>query len=150
MMKVAFVCLGNICRSPMAEFIFKDLIKKRGVFDIKVTSFATSGCEVGNPIYPPAKNTLLSHGLMCEHIAQQITLKDIESNDYILVMDSENLKSIYRLTGGKCKDKIFKLLSFSGMEKDVADPWYTNDFETAYQDILKGCTDFLNYITNNK
>lgn len=147
MISVAFVCLGNICRSPMAELIFKNLIEERGLDDkFCVTSFGTSDEEEGNPIYPPAKHTLLMHGVAGNHRARQLTLKDVINNDYILVMDSGNLFDVLRLTGGKFGEKVFKLCSFTANPRDVADPWYTRDFEKAYADIADGCTCFLNFV----
>lgn len=151
MITVSFVCLGNICRSPMAELIFKHVMKERGLehsFDIK--SFGTSNEEEGNPIYPPAKRALRAHGIEGEHIARQICLKDVIDSDYILVMTSSNLMDILRLTGGEFGNKIFKLCSFTSAPRDVADPWYTGDFERAFVDIYDGINCFLEYILKEK
>ena len=151
MICVAFVCLGNICRSPMAELMFKKMVSERGYGgEFCVSSYGTSDCEEGNPIYPPAYRTLLSHGTEGEHRARQITLKDIKNCDYVLVMDSGNLFDILRLTGGGYSDKVFKLCSFTDCPRDVADPWYTRDFERAYEDILDGLEGFLSYIVKEK
>lgn len=151
MINVAFVCLGNICRSPMGELIFKNLISERGLeASFCVTSFGTSDCEEGSPIYPPAKKTLIMHGIPGNHVARQISLKDIKNNDYILVMDSSNLMDLLRLTCGEYGGKIFKLCSFTPDPRDVADPWYTRDFEKAYNDILDGCECFLDYLIKEK
>lgn len=147
MISVAFVCLGNICRSPMAELIFKKIAEERGLaLSFNITSFATSEYEVGSGIYPPAKRTLEKHGVSGTHVARQITLKDVINNDYILVMDSDNLMSLLRLTGGSFGEKVFKLCSFTSRPRDIADPWYTRDFETAYQDIAEGCEGFLDFL----
>lgn len=151
MINVAFVCLGNICRSPMAELIFKNLIKERELdLSFRVTSFGTSDCEEGNSIYPPAKRMLIKHGIPGSHIAKQISLKDVKNNDYILVMDSSNLLDLLRLTGGEYGTKIFKLCSFTSNPRDVADPWYTRDFDTAFADIEDGCKCFLEYLLKEK
>lgn len=151
MLNVAFVCLGNICRSPMAELIFKKLIKERKLnAGFRVSSFGTSDCEEGNSVYPPAKKTLEAHGVEGNHIARQISLKDIKNNDYILVMDSGNLLDLLNLTGGKYGEKIFKLMSFTPNPADVADPWYTRNFEKAYADIAEGCNCFLGYLLKEK
>lgn len=151
MIKVVFVCLGNICRSPMAELIFKDIIKKRKLENsFRVSSSGTSDCEEGNPIYPPAARTLALHGIEGSHIARQITLKDIINNDYILVMDSDNLLGILNLTSGKFGEKIFKLASFTSRPHDIADPWYTRDFEKSFNDIEEGCNAFLEYLLKNR
>ena len=102
MINVAFVCLGNICRSPMAELIFTQMVKERGLsLSFRISSYGTSDCEEGNPVYPPAKKTLTAHGIEGGHIAKQISLKEVINNDYILVMDSSNLWDMLRLTGGK-------------------------------------------------
>ena len=147
MIAVNFVCLGNICRSPMAELIFKKMVARRGIADkFSVTSSGTSDCEEGNPVYPPARRTLAEHGVEGAHIARQLTLRDIINSDYILVMDSENLMDVLRLTGGKFGEKIFKLCSFTDRPRDVADPWYTRDFERTYTDITDGCEKFLEYL----
>ncbi|MDE5722473.1 MAG: low molecular weight phosphotyrosine protein phosphatase [Clostridia bacterium] len=151
MINVAFVCLGNICRSPMAELVFKDMVKQRGLeLSFCVTSFGTSGCEEGSQIYPPAKRTLIMHGIAGNHVAKQITLKDIINNDYIIVMDSSNLLDLLRLTGGGFGDKIYKLCSFTDRPRDVADPWYTRDFEKAFSDISDGCRAFLEFLLKEK
>lgn len=151
MLNVAFVCLGNICRSPMAELIFKKILNEKNLAkNFNVSSFATSCCEVGNVIYPPAKRTLEKHAVEGTHVSRQLTLNDVKNNDYILVMDSENLRDVLNLTNGKYAEKIFKLLSFADRPDDVADPWYTRDFEKTYQDIVKGCHGFLNYVLNEK
>lgn len=151
MINVAFVCLGNICRSPMAELIFKDMVKKRGIENsFNISSYGTSDYEVGNPVYYPAQKVLKAHGIEGEHIARQISLKDVINSDYILVMDSGNLLDILRLTSGGYGEKIFKLCSFTPHPRDVADPWYTRDFEKAYADIYDGCLHFLEYILSEK
>ncbi len=151
MINVAFVCLGNICRSPMAELIFTGMVKERGLASsFRITSFGTSDCEEGNPVYAPAKKTLIMHGVPGNHIAKQISLKDVINNDYILVMDSSNLLDLLRLTGGKFGEKIKKLRSFTSDPHDVADPWYTRDFEKAFADIYEGCECFLDYLLKEK
>ena len=147
MISVNFVCLGNICRSPMAELILKKMVKERGLEgSFQIVSSGTSDWEVGNPIYLPAQKTLTSHGLEGSHTARQLTLKDVINSDYILVMDSENLLDVLRLTGGKFGEKIFKLCSFTDRPRDVADPWYSGNFDKAYADITRGCEGFLAYL----
>ena len=151
MINVAFVCLGNICRSPMAELIFKQLVNERGLsLSFNISSCGTSDCEEGNPIYYPAQKTLSAHNIAGSHTARQITYKDIKNNDYILVMDSSNLLDILRLTCGEYGEKIFKLCSFTSRPRDVADPWYTRDFEKAFADIYDGCKCSLDYILKEK
>lgn len=149
MINVTFVCLGNICRSPMAELIFKNMVKERGLeLSFVITSCGTSDCEEGNPIYEPARRTLAAHGISGSHVARQQTLRDVKNNDYILVMDSSNLMDVLRLTCGGYGEKIFKLCSFTARPRDVADPWYTRDFERAFADIYDGCKCFLDYIVS--
>lgn len=151
MINVAFVCLGNICRSPMGELIFKDMVRERGMeSSFNISSFGTSDCEEGNPVYPPAKRALIRHGIAGNHTARQLSLKDVINNDYILVMDSQNLADVLALTGGKFSDKILKLCSFTSRPRDIADPWYTLDFERAFSDIEDGCASFLDYLSVNR
>ncbi len=151
MINVAFVCLGNICRSPMAELIFKNMVEERGLnLSFRITSFGTSDEEEGNPIYPPAKRTLIMHGIPGNHVAKQITLRDVKNNDYLLVMDSSNLVNLLRMTCGEYGGKIYKLCSFTPNPRDVADPWYTRDFEKAFADIEEGCKCFLEYLLKEK
>lgn len=151
MINVTFVCLGNICRSPMAEFIFKDMVEKEGLASsFFVTSYGTSDYEEGNPIYPPAQKTLAAHGIFGKHTAHKISLRDVINNDYILVMDSENLSDILALTSGGYGEKVFKLCQFTSNPRDIADPWYTRDFEKAYADIADGCRGFLDYIKGER
>ncbi len=151
MINVAFVCLGNICRSPMAELIFKNMVKERELTSsFRITSYGTSSCEEGSPIYPPAKRTLIKHGIPGSHTAKQISLKDIINNDYIIAMDEGNLSDLLLLTGGAHSEKIFKLCSFTQRPRDVADPWYTLDFERAFCDIEDGCKAFLDFLLKEK
>lgn len=127
------------------------MVKERDLeLSFRITSFGTSSCEEGSPIYAPAKKTLIRHGIPGNHIAKQISLKDVINNDYILVMDGNNLFDVLRLTGGEYGEKIFKLCSFTKYPRDVADPWYTLDFEKAYADIEDGCRAFLEYILEEK
>ena len=151
-----FVCHGNICRSPMAEFIFKDMLKKQGRSgDFTVSSSATSTEEIirgiGNPVYPPAKAELAKHGISAEgKRAVQLKKSDYEAYDFIIGMDSYNIRNILRITGSDPENKISLLLDFwdSSDRKDIADPWYTGDFETTYRDVLRGCEALLDKISS--
>ncbi len=151
MISVNFVCLGNICRSPMAELIFKKLVEERGLSgSFEITSRGTSDYEEGNGIYPSAQKTLEKHGISGTHVSRQLIKKDVINSDYVLVMDSSNLMDVLRLTGGEYGEKIFKLCSFTSKPRDVADPWYTRDFEKAYSDITDGCACFLERVLNER
>lgn len=149
MRKIMFVCHGNICRSPMAEFMFKDLVKKEGrEEEFFIASSAVSTEEifkgVGNPIYPPAKAELLKHGISCEgKRAVLLTKEDGEKYDLFLCMDESNLRRAKSILGEQYAYKCQKLLSLAGESGDVADPWYTGDFTRTYQDILKGIKKLL-------
>ena len=134
MTKILFVCHGNICRSPMAEFVLKDMAAKAGVADkFKIDSRATSREELGNPVYPPARRELNSHGIRCDgHRVTQITRKDLEAYDYIYYMDSNNRRNLNRMFPD------FKgFLPF--LDRDVADPWYSGDFTQTWADVQEGC-----------
>ena len=152
MIKVLFVCHGNICRSPMAEFILKDMVARRGIADrFKIASAATSTEEiwngVGNPVYPPARAELAKHGISCEgKRAVQLKSSDYDEYDYLIGMDSMNIKNMERMTGHARGEKIHKLLEYAGSSADCKDPWYTNRFEETYRDIVTGCTAFLEYL----
>lgn len=148
MIKVLFICHGNICRSPMAEFIMKDLVKKAGLSDhIYIESAATSTEEIGNPVYPPAKRKLDSVGITCEgKTARQMRKDDYEKFDYLIGMDTANIRNMHRIIGDDKAGKISKLMSFAGKDKDVADPWYTRNFDITYDDILEGCIALLEHI----
>ena len=152
MTKIMFVCHGNICRSPMAEFVFKDLIKKRGLeAKYLVQSSATSTEEiwgdVGNPVYPPAREELEKHGIDCSgKRAVQVTRADYEKYDLLVVMDSNNVRNLLRIIGSDPDAKVHKLLSFAGRSDDVSDPWYSRDFTTCYNDVFEGCNALLNHL----
>ena len=145
-MRVLFVCHGNICRSPMAEFILKALVRSRGLEDLYyIESAAVSSEETGNPIYPPAKRCLSQHGVPFDtgKRARQVTPADYGRFDRIICMDASNLRLIRRIIPSDPEGKIHLLMSYTGTGRDVADPWYTGDFETTFQDLLAGCEAML-------
>lgn len=146
MTRVLFVCHGNICRSPMAEFVMKDLVKKAGLEGkFHIESAATSKEEIGNPVYPPARHKLAEHGIDCTgKTARQLTRADYDRYDLLVGMDRANLRNMDRLCGGDSDSKIHLLMEFAGRPKaEVADPWYTGDFEATWQDVLEGCRGIL-------
>ncbi len=149
MIKIMFVCHGNICRSPMAEFILKDLVKKQGKEnDFLIKSSATSTEEIwngiGNPVYPPAKAELGRHGISCEgKRAVQLSKDDYNQYDLFIGMDSANIRNMHRILGGDPEEKIRKLMDYTNRGGDVADPWYTRSFDVTYRDVLDGCTALL-------
>ena len=146
MIKVLFVCHGNICRSPMAEYVMKDLVRKAGLeSQFQITSAATSREEIGNPIYPPARRKLAEHGISCDgHAARQLTNRDYEDYDLLIGMDRANLRDMYRICGGDFADKMHLLLDYTDRPgQEVADPWYTDDFEATWWDVLEGCRGLL-------
>ena len=144
-MKLLFVCHGNICRSPMAEFVMLDLLKTAGLSDrVHVASAATSREELGNPVHPGTKRKLAENGISCKgKTARQMTRADYDAYDLLICMDSYNLRNMQRITGGDPENKMCKLLSFCGEDRDVADPWYTGDFDATWHDVMRGCTALL-------
>ena len=146
MTKILFICHGNICRSPMAEAIMKHLAAETGRSgEFEIASAAVSEEEWGNPIYPPAASVLHRHGIAYDgqRIARQMKASDYEKYDLIIAMDEANIRGIRRIAGGDPDDKIRLMLDYAGEHRNVADPWYTRDFETAYDDILTGCRALL-------
>jgi len=144
MFKIMFVCHGNICRSPMAEFIFKDMLKTSNMHDkIHVSSSATSTEEIGNSVYPPARRILFSHGISCDgKYSVQLKKSDYDKYDLFIGMDSANIRNMLRIFGSDPQNKIKKIMDYSD-GGDVADPWYTGDFETTYNDIYSSCQKLL-------
>ena len=149
MKKILFVCHGNICRSPMAEFVMKDLVRKAGLASqFYIESAATSREEIGNPVYPPARRKLAEHGISCDgHAARQLINADYENYDLLIGMDSANLKNMHRICGGDPDGKLHLLMDYTDCSHDVADPWYTGDFEATWQDVLAGCQGLLRELT---
>ena len=141
MHRILFVCHGNICRSPMAEFIMKQKVEERGIEeDFYIESCATSSEEIGNPVYPPAKQVLQRRGINCSaKRARKITKGDYERFDYIVCMDSNNLRNLKLMFPNDNGKKISKILSFAGIDRDVADPWYSGDFSATEEDVCIGC-----------
>ncbi len=149
MIRVLMVCHGNICRSPMAEFVMKDLVKKAGLEDcFEIASAATSTEEIGNPVYPPAKKELADHGIGCAgKTARQLRRTDYEQYDLLIGMDGENLRNMRRICGGDPAGKLSLLLDHTDRPGDVADPWYTRDFKRTWEDVEEGCRSLLRELT---
>ena len=145
MTRILFICLGNICRSPMAEFVMKDMVKRAGAADqFEIASAATSREEVGNPVYPPARQKLAEHGISCKgKNARQLCAEDYSYYDLLIGMENANLRSMQRICGGDPKGKMHLLLDGTANPHDVADPWYTGDFDAAWHDIEIGCRSLL-------
>ena len=146
MTKILFICHGNICRSPMAEYVMKDMVRRRGIGDcFEIASAATSREEIGNPVYPPARRKLAEYGISCSgHHARQMTKADYDHYDMIICMDDNNVRNIMRITGGDPDGKITQLLDHAGRAgQEVADPWYTGDFDATWRDVSEGCGGLL-------
>ena len=143
--RILFVCHGNICRSPMAEFVMKHLVKEAGMEDdFYIESAATSTEEIGNSVYPPARRKLAEHGIGCQgKTARQMTRSDYDRYDLLVGMDAWNIRNMNRICGGDPDGKIVMLMDYTGRPGDVADPWYTGDFEATWRDVLEGCQGLL-------
>ena len=148
MIKVMFVCLGNICRSPMAEFVFKDIVKKQGLEkEFYIKSSATSSEEIGNDIHYGTRDKLIQNGIsFTKRKAVKLRAEDYKKYDYIIGMEKSNVINIKRIVGEDVDDKIYRLLDFSDTPRDIADPWYTGNFEITFNDIVEGCNGFLKYL----
>lgn len=145
-MNILFVCHGNICRSPMAEFVMKELVRRAGRADeFYIESAATSTEEIGNAVYPPARRKLAEHGISAAgKTARQLTRDDYGRFDLLVGMDSWNIRNMNAICDGDPEGKIHRLLDFTSRPGDVADPWYTGDFEATWRDVLEGCQAILN------
>ena len=152
MIKILFVCHGNICRSPMAEFLMKELVRQAGQAEaFCIASAATSAEELGNPVYPPVRRKLAEHGIDCSgKTARQLTRRDYEDWDLLIGMDEENMAGMRRLFGGDPEGKLHMLLEYAGLHQGVADPWYTRDFDAAWQDVTVGCTALLTRLSRRR
>ena len=152
MIRVLFVCLVNICRSPMGEFMLKDLVAREGLADrFLIASAGTSAEEEGNAVYPPARAELARHGISCAgKRARKLTVRDYSENDYILAMEGRNIAAMLRIFGGDPQGKVFRLLDFSSRPRDIADPWYTGNFSLTFADIEEGIEAFLQYLRKMK
>ena len=149
MIRVLFLCHGNICRSTMAESVFSHLVTNRGLAsDFEISSAATSREEIGNPPHHGTVRKLRQVGIpVIPHRAVQMTKSDYEYYDYLIGMDTYNIRNMNRITGGDPQNKIYKLPSFAGKSKDIADPWYTGNFDETYDDVLEGCEALLDFLT---
>lgn len=149
MPKILFVCHGNICRSPMAEFVMKRLVEEAGRADeFEIASAATSTEEIGNPVYPPARRKLAEHGISCAgKTARQLRRSDYDHYDLLIGMDQYNIRNMQRMCGGDPDGKIHLLLDYTNRPGDVADPWYTDNFDATWRDCMEGCTGLLETIT---
>ena len=145
MIKVLFVCHGNICRSPMAEFILRDMVRTRNLAaEFHIESAATSTEEIGNPVYPPARRMLAAHGISCAgKTARQMTKQDYAYYDLLIGMDHANLRNMRRICGGDPDGKLHLLLDYTNRPGEVADPWYTDDFQSTWEDVTEGCQGLL-------
>lgn len=145
MKKILFICHGNICRSPMAEFVFKNMVKEAGLADrFLIASAATSNEEIGNPVYPPVKALLSKRGISCEgKRAIRVTKGDYEYYDHLICMDSNNIRNLYKIIGTDPLNKVTRLMDWTDSPSDVADPWWTGDFFATERDVNKGCAALL-------
>ncbi|MDO4460195.1 MAG: low molecular weight protein-tyrosine-phosphatase [Clostridia bacterium] len=150
MVKLLFVCYGNICRSPMAEFIMKDMVKKSGLEScFEIASAAVSTEEIGNPVYPPAKEELAKHKIKCDgKTARQMTKLDYDNYDFIIGMDNSNIREMRKIAGGDKFGKIYRLLDFTEQPGEVSDPWYHRNFTKCYNEIKAGCEDLMMHLIN--
>lgn len=141
MIKILFICHGNICRSPMAEFLFRYMAEEQGVGHLfEAASAATSREEIGNPVHPGTRRKLATLGISTEgKVARQMTRQDYVEYDYLVCMDAYNLRNMMRITGGDPYQKMFRILDLTDQPRDVADPWYTGDFDATFRDIREGC-----------
>ncbi len=146
MIRVLFICHGNICRSAMAEYMFKDMVRRRGIEkEFYIESAATSTEEIGNPVYPPARRELALHGIACDgHHARQIRREDYDKFDYLIAMEGYNIRNMkYKFPNGDPHGKIYKMLDFTDAPGDIADPWYTGEFGLTYDQLVLGLEGFL-------
>lgn len=148
MIRVLFVCHGNICRSPMAEYVMKDMVEKRGLSDcFCIDSAATSTEEIGNGVHRGTRGKLHEMGIYCgDHRAVQMERSDYEKYDYLIGMDTWNIRNMNRIAGKDPEEKIHRLLDFGTHPRDIADPWYTGNFDETYEDIVEGCEALLRHI----
>ena len=150
MLRILFVCHGNICRSTMAEFVMKDLVAKAGITDIEIASAGTSTEELGNPVHYGTRRKLAEHGISCDgKFARQMNRSDYEYYDLLIGMDNANIRNMNRICGGDPQGKIRRLLDYTGRPGEVADPWYTGDFEETWCDVLEGCQAILDSYWEN-
>lgn len=149
MIKILFICYGNICRSPMAEFAMKDLVRRAGKEnEFEIASAATSTEELGNPVYPPARRKLAEHGIDCSgKTARQLTKGDYAYYDLLIGMDGANLRNMQRICGEDHSGKMHLLMEYASCPRDIADPWYSGDFEQTWQDVEEGCRGLLAQLT---
>ena len=147
-MNILFICHGNICRSPMAEYVMKQLVRERGLEDqFRIDSAATSREEIGSGVYPPARRKLEEMGVPCgNHRAVQVTRRDYDAYDLLIIMDRNKYRNLMRIVRDDPEEKIHTLLSYVGLERDVADPWYTGDFDATFEDVSAGCRALLEHI----
>lgn len=148
--KILFVCHGNICRSPMAEFVMKHMVRQAGLAEqFEISSAATSTEEIGNPVHWGTREKLRREGVPCgSHAARQMTRRDYDHYDLLIGMDRMNLRNMQRIAGGDPDGKIRSLLSFAGSGRDIADPWYTGNFDETYSDVVEGCSALLDMLMN--
>lgn len=151
MIKILFVCLGNICRSTMAEYVMKHMVKEAGLSDqFYIDSAGTSDEEHGNGVHPGTRRKLQSVGIPCgDHRAVQMKRSDYDRYDYLIGMEAVNLRNMMRITGGDPEHKIYRLLDFTNRHEDIADPWFTGNFDETYEDIDEGCRALLNWLLTN-
>lgn len=152
MHKLLFICLGNICRSPMAEFVMKKMVADAGIADqFEIASAATSYEEEGNPVYPPARAKLAENGISCKgKTSRRIEPDDYQYYDYIIAMDHSNLRNLRAIVGEDVDHKISLLMDYTDTPHDVADPWYTGNFDATWKDVNEGCAELLSFIIQNK